>query len=426
MKLKIKILLLCSLFLLICECSVNRLRITKIQTSFYPYEKTPKKIISLINIRHELNEGNFRVAEHMLKTVSQEEIENKIELCLSRGILYHRQNRLKMALREFEHCLSLLDSTVGQETKRDIYYNLASLNYDLNNFEKAALYYHNYREFGGKDYNESYIKFLERFSGVPYQIESKKQTTNLEMKYKKRVIKVKGNINNKEEVDFLVDTAANMNILSSKIAKKLGIQPLAGRPKARGPLIGELSASYGIINSIQLGDITIKNIPVIIIDSKKLTVKFLWVLPYFKIDALIGLPLLKQFDIVFDYKDKILSLDIPQERKEISSFEGNFYLFNNLIYLPIGINRIEDFYFILDTGGGVGYASIFPTGLNKLNGQQLNKDITLRIDNFILQNIFLNMQDIGLKADGIINNKLLENFRVKIDFIKMQIKFEIK
>lgn len=271
------------------------------------------------------------------------------------------------------------------------------------------------------------IKFLEQFNGVPYRIESQKQTTNVNMKYRMNVIKVKGNINNGEEVDFVVDTAANINVLSSKIAKKLGIKPLSGGAKVKGPLIGELSASYGIINSIQLGDITIKNIPVLIIDSNKLTFKFFWILPYFKIDGMLGLPFLKQFDIVFDYKDRIVSFSIPQESKEISSFEGNFYLFRDMIYFPIGINGIEDFYFELDTCGGVGYASILPKSLKKLNGQQLNKNVTLRIGDFILENTPLNVQDLGesnLKPDGLINNKLLEHFRLSIDFTTMQITFE--
>ena len=194
------------------------------QIPHIPFKETPQKNISPEEISQELNEGHFRVAEQMLKTVSEEEIEKKIEFHLCKGILYHRQNRLQTALREFEQYLSLSDATVGDETKRDIYHNLASLHYELNNFEKAALYYNKYRESGGKDYNESFINFLEQFDGVPYLIDSQKQTTDVNMKYKMNVIKVKGNINNREEVDFLVDTAANINVLSSKIAKKLGIK----------------------------------------------------------------------------------------------------------------------------------------------------------------------------------------------------------
>ena len=53
----------------------------------------------------------------------------------------------------------------------------------------------------------------------------------------------------------------------------------------------------------------------------------------------------------------------------------------------------------------------------------------LQIGDFILKNTSLNMRnwgENGLKVDGLINNKLLEHFRVNIDFIKIQIKFEIK
>ncbi|MFC1551122.1 hypothetical protein ACFL6P_01020 [Candidatus Latescibacterota bacterium] len=99
-----------------------------------------------------------------------------------------------------------------------------------------------------------------------------------------------------------------------------------------------------------------------------------------------------------------------------------------MIHFPIAINGIEEFYFELDTCGGVGYATINPKGLKKLYGQQSNKNVTLRMGDFVLKNTPLRAWDIGdsgFKGDGLINNRILDKFKTRIDFSKMQLSFEI-
>ena len=124
---------------------------------------------------------------------------------------------------------------------------------------------------------------------------------------------------------------------------------------------------------------------------------------------------------------------------------GNFFLDHDRIFLPTGINGVEGFTFLLDTGGGVAYASITPECLNELKSQQLKvskqwrssrgmggkvdnvgkiKGMSLRVGDFTIQNINVPITKIGIKGpiiDGYINNRILRDFKITIDFVKMQI-----
>ncbi|MFC1551121.1 aspartyl protease family protein [Candidatus Latescibacterota bacterium] len=293
--------------LLFCGCSFRRLQISKYQRPPTPVNGSLNKNITPEVIVQELKDGHFRTAEQMLNSYLVGETEDTFELHLSMGIMYHRQNRLQAALAEYELCRSRVGTVKKALLKRDMYHNLATLHYDLNDFENAAYYFNKYKTLGGTEYDDSLIRFFELFDRVPYQIDFQKQKTNVSMKYRMNVIKARGSINSKE-VDILVDTAANFNIVSSKIAKKMGIKPVGIEARVKGSKIGELTAGYGIIDSVQIGDITVKNIPVVIIDSNRLTFKAFGILPYFKIEALLGLPFIRQFNITLDYKKKCFRL----------------------------------------------------------------------------------------------------------------------
>ncbi|MEW6620015.1 MAG: aspartyl protease family protein [bacterium] len=445
MKAIFKILLWVSFVLLIGGCAGGRLQITKAQMPLRSFEDIPQKDISIARVKQELREGHFDSVKRVLDVISKEGYENEIEIHMYRGILYYYQNRLQSALNEFEKSLNLLVPTVEQAIQKDLYENAGYLYYDLNDYKKAAVYLRKCKELGG-EVEEADIEFFEKFQGTPYRIETQDQRANLKMDYKGIPI-VKGSINGSKELSFIVDTGAQMTVLSSEMANKLKIKPLVSGSKGAGAG-GEFSVDLGVIDSLRLGDVIVRNVPVTIIDSKELTFKLFGLLTIFKIDGVIGLPLLKQFDVTFDYKGKRLILDIPQKTEEPSSFEGNFYLVRDKIMLPVGINGIEGFTFMLDTGGGGDHASITPEGLEELKDQQLKiseqlggswgaggggvkkikdvKDVSLRMCGFDIRNVDLRVdkdpiKDKLIEIDGFIENMILENFKVKMDFRKMQI-----
>jgi len=445
MKATFKILLWASLVLHIAGCAVSKLQITEVQSPRYSPKDISHQDVSVARIKQELREGHLGLAEQLLEAILKEGKEDEIEIHMCRGLLYHYQNRLQAALNEFKKALTLLNPTVDQAIQRNLYENIGYLYYDLNNYKKAAPYLRQSKELGG-EIEEAEIEFFEKFQSIPYQIETQNQTTKLKMDYK-GIPTVKSKVNGSRELDFILDTGAQMTVLSSEMAKKLNVKPLVSGSRGAGAG-GEFSVDLGMIDSLQLGDIVIKNVPVAIIDSRKLTFKLFGFMTIFKIDGIIGLPLLKQFDVIFDYKGKRFILDAPQKIEEPLSFEGNFYLVRDMMILPVGINGIDGFTFHVDTGGGGSHAFITPEGLEELKNQQLKisknlrgvwgaggggvrkfkdvKNVVLRICGFDIRNVDMPVfespiKDKLLETDGFINNMILENFKVKMDFRKMQI-----
>lgn len=64
--------------------------------------------------------------------------------------------------------------------------------------------------------------------------------------------------------DITFDTGAGVNIISDSLAQKFGLIPLEAYNNVRG--IGTQKAQYAIASEIKLGNITIKDVPFVIVD----------------------------------------------------------------------------------------------------------------------------------------------------------------
>ncbi|MBT4483283.1 MAG: hypothetical protein HOC71_06360 [Candidatus Latescibacteria bacterium] len=439
-----KVQIFVSIILLVTGCSVGKLKITGQKHPLISIKEISQEEISVRAIRKALNDGQHNVAQNLLELLNIGK-DNVFEAHLYKGILLHRQNRLSEACKEFETCCRLINPSIGDSLKKELYKNIAHTYYNLNNFKKAANYRRSFNKLAGDENDEGFITFLESFKGEPYQIEYPKRNTALNLKLKWGIPFVKGSFNSSETMNILIDTGANINIISSKMADKLGIQTIATGGKGKG-VGGMFAFDYGVIDSLRLGNIVIRNIPVTIIDSKKMTFKWFGLIPLVKIDVVIGTPLLKQFDVTFDYKKRKFNLSVPR-KKVHSSFDGNFCLVNNLIFIPVEVNEVEGLTFMLDTGGN-NFAAITDNGLEELKSQRLKtsksytrrghgvggtvkynsiKDVTLQIYDYSIQNVNMSIRKTGLTNpiyDGSINNKLLRNFRLKINFVSMRLALE--
>lgn len=76
------------------------------------------------------------------------------------------------------------------------------------------------------------------------------------------IVKVRVN-GSKTALRFVLDTGSGMTVISEETARKLGLRPVARGGMARA-IGGRFEIVYGYLNSIDLGDIHIENIPVYI------------------------------------------------------------------------------------------------------------------------------------------------------------------
>ena len=198
------------------------------------------------------------------------------ELRLGQLALY--SNRLDDAEKHLRKALELDPSTKKAKSA------LAEVFHRRDEFEQAAPWY---REAG----DEAKAAEMESYKGVsPYQIDGPPVTTvKLVATDPLPVVKVK--VNNGEAVDFLIDTGGPEVVLEKDFAKQMGVQSVA---TTTGTFAGGQHAEVTHYRaSLTLGDLAIKNVPVIMLPLPEVGGR--------KIYGILGTELLYQFLATLDY-----------------------------------------------------------------------------------------------------------------------------
>ena len=112
----------------------------------------------------------------------------------------------------------------------------------------------------------------------------------------------------KEPLRFVLDTGSGMSVISNNTAKKLGLKPVAkgGMARAVGGG-GKFDIVYGFLNSVEIGDVKVENVPVYI--------------RYFfdnavPVDGYLGLSVVSRFLTSLDYGARRMTL-IKQNQNDV-------------------------------------------------------------------------------------------------------------
>lgn len=112
----------------------------------------------------------------------------------------------------------------------------------------------------------------------------------------------------KRPLKFVLDTGSGMSVLSDQTAKKLGLKPVArgGMARAVGGG-GKFEIVYGYLDSIEIGDIEIENVPVYIRKFYDANVP---------VDGYLGLSVISKFLTSIDYGNRQI-LFLRQNQSEV-------------------------------------------------------------------------------------------------------------
>ena len=204
---------------------------------------------------------------------------------------------------------------------------------------------------------EAMAKKLESFKDVsPYQIEGKAEVTNLKFVITDPLPVVRVRINNSELVNFFIDTGGSEVIIDTEFAREISAVQFGSE---RGTFAGGKKAGYqhGRVDSLTLGDFTIKNLPIHIMDVRRFSQ------PVFggrRVEGIIGTVLLYHFLATLDYPDGQLILrskteqnlkQIEQEAKEQKSIIIPFWMAGDHYMVAWGgVNNSQPMLFFVDTG----------------------------------------------------------------------------
>jgi len=129
-------------------------------------------------------------------------------------------------------------------------------------------------------------------------------------------------VNGKKQT-FWIDTGAEMTVLSSDIAEICGVENLSDDKIVLGTSTKHTVESWpGMIEEFRVGELTISNHPVIIIDKKDLEFRLFKIIRLLKIDGIIGWNAIKNLTMEIDYKNGLTVIRKPE--KQIID-QRNFY-----------------------------------------------------------------------------------------------------
>ncbi|HEX9162086.1 MAG TPA: retroviral-like aspartic protease family protein, partial [Thermoanaerobaculia bacterium] len=154
-------------------------------------------------------------------------------------------------------------------------------------------------------------------------------------------------------VSAVIDSGAVLSIVSQRLAAQVPVRRLQTSRGTFYGLLGEpIPVDFGLIDTLELGDMVVENVPVAIMPDDKMRF-FVTGKKEFRIDFLLGANLLKEFRLDFDFGSARLTFTKLTSADKKPAADQNLFLDGFRPYVRGTINRHGWFLFVLDTGSEV-------------------------------------------------------------------------
>ena len=226
--------------------------------------------------------------------------------------------RIALLSNKLDDAQKLLEKAIALEPgDADAKVMLAEVFYRRDDFQKAVTALRGLDLSNNKLIRDQYptlnIATLESFNGqTPYELEGNGTSTRVKFVKTDPLPIVNVRVNGGKEVNFFIDTGGSEVTLDTEFAKELGVPQLGS---VQGTFSGGQHAQVqlGRIDSLTLGDWTIKNLPAAMLPLRQLSEGF----GVKQIDGIIGTTLFYHFLTTLDYPHGELVL----RRKDVKNLE---------------------------------------------------------------------------------------------------------
>jgi hypothetical protein len=341
------------------------------------------------------------------------------------------------------HLRAVLDLEPFRTTYSDAAWTLSQLEYLRNNFEASLDWAHVAAEHG-LSVRKWHMDFLESLRNVDVYHFRGPVVERVPLRIgRPDVPRVEVTVNRTKNVIAIVDSGAVMSIMSQRFASSVPVRKLGNFEGVFSGLLGEpIQVQFGLIESLQLGKMTIENVPVAIMPDDKM--KFIVTGKHeFEIDFLLGAHLLKEMRIELDFRHNQAAFTHLTTADRNPAPDQNLFWDQFRPAVRGVINRKGWFTFILDTGSEVTFLNsaqvsslpiqlftkVHNATLQGLGGAEKRGDkvenVEIGLDRWAGTFRTIPMYDPGAteheRSSGIIGENYLKNFIVTIDFGRMRL-----
>jgi hypothetical protein len=250
-------------------------------------------------------------------------------------------------------------------------------------------------------------------------------------------------VNEKSAETLVLDSGASLSLLTESAARRLAVEPVPGAvATAWGLHQVELPLQLGWARSLEIGGLTLKNVPFGILPDGTLTFET----PStgsFSIAGVVGAHLMKELDWRISYREQRLQAVRLEPARTRGSKGQNMFVRRLKPMVRVSFNQQPWSLFLLDTGseptmvtrGGLRRGRFgetegtYPVTLEGIGRSRVSwskiSDVTVGLDRFMVR--FRNLvvkEEADAVEDGVLGSSFLSNFDVEIRFGAMTVSLE--
>lgn len=247
-------------------------------------------------------------------------------------------------------------------------------------------------------------------------------------------------VNGGSSVTGVIDSGAVLTIVSDSLARRHAITIFDEIDGTFYGLLEEpISVRFGLIDSMQIGGMTLRNVPVAVMPDRKLSF-FVGNDEPMKLDLLLGANLLKNFRIQIDYWHESVGFTYVHPSMRRPAADANLFFVNLKPFVHATIENRGWYLLLLDTGSEITYLNADDLMKMRIRSVERSHDAKLQgLGGSQKQGSKIERVSIGLdqwngkfrdialyrsrmnEAAGIIGEDFLRNFLVTIDFGRMRV-----
>lgn len=338
------------------------------------------------------------------------------------------------------HLRWALDLKPARTDLAQIAWDLSQIEYLSNNFDAA----YEWAEVAGRygmQIRKWHLDYLSALANIEvYKVEGERESRVTMQVKNPAVPRIAVRLADNREATAVIDSGAVMSIISTRLANDMTVQRLSNIQGVFFGLLGEpISVSFAVLDSIQIGGMIVRHVPVAIMPAEKMQFVVLNRQP-FSMDFLLGANFLKEFRLEFDYLESTVHFDALSSAEKVPAENQNLFFVGFRPLVHTSINRRGWYPFVVDTGSEITFLNeeqIDATVLRnfpKLHGATLQglggsrkvgsklEDVEVGVDRWAgrFKNIPLYSTEHS-NAFGIVGQDFLKNFRVVLDFGAMRL-----
>ena len=162
---------------------------------------------------------------------------------------------------------------------------------------------------------------------------------------------------NGQEISAVVDTGANLSVVSKSIATRLGLQLIEGAGSVATGSRESIPVRLGVAREANFAGITFANVVFIVLDDAQLAP-----IPGYQIEAIIGFPVLRDMGRVRFGRDETITPEVPAQGPLTGG--SSLWLSGNDLFVEMAFNDIP-VAVLLDTGAAKSALSPFFVELHR-------------------------------------------------------------